>query len=70
LQHKDAIPATIIRYPIITDAGRLGLLFILFEFIEESRKVYVVGGGENVYQFIYAGDLGLLPYSLFKNKFI
>ena len=57
LQHKDDITATIIRCPTITDAGRLGLLSILFEFIEENRKVYVVGGGENVYQFIYAGDL-------------
>jgi nucleoside-diphosphate-sugar epimerase len=57
LQHRDDISATIIRCPTITDAGRLGLLSILFEFIEENRKVYVVGGGENVYQFIYAGDL-------------
>jgi nucleoside-diphosphate-sugar epimerase len=57
LQHKDDITATIIRCPTITDAGRLGLLSILFEFIEENRKVYVVGGGENAYQFIYAGDL-------------
>jgi UDP-glucose 4-epimerase len=57
LQHKDDITATIIRCPTITDAGRLGLLSILFEFIEENRKLYVVGGGENVYQFIYAGDL-------------
>ena len=39
------------------DEGRLGLLAILFEFINEGRKVWVVGGGENVYQFIYAPDL-------------
>ena len=39
------------------DAGRLGLLSILYEFIEENRKVYVVGGGDNIYQFIYARDL-------------
>jgi nucleoside-diphosphate-sugar epimerase len=57
LEYKNDINATIIRCPTITDAGRLGLLAILFEFIEENRKVYVVGGGENVYQFIYAGDL-------------
>ncbi len=54
---RDALRVTIIRCPTITDAGRLGLLAILFEFIEENRKVYLVGGGENVYQFIYARDL-------------
>ena len=57
LSYKDAINVTIIRCPTITDAGRLGLLAILFEFIEENRKVYLVGGGDNVYQFIYAPDL-------------
>jgi nucleoside-diphosphate-sugar epimerase len=57
LHYKDALNITIIRCPTITDAGRLGLLAILFEFIEENRRVYLVGGGENVYQFIYARDL-------------
>jgi len=42
------------RCPTIIDSGRLGLLSILFEFIDEGRKVWVVGGGRNVYQFIYA----------------
>ena len=57
LHYNDALNITIIRCPTITDAGRLGLLAILFEFIEENRRVYLVGGGENVYQFIYARDL-------------
>ncbi len=47
----------IIRCPTIIDFGRLGLLSILFEFIHDHRKVWVVGSGENRYQFIYAGDL-------------
>jgi len=47
----------IIRCPTIMDEGRLGLLTILFDFIREGRKVWVVGGGENRYQFIYAKDL-------------
>jgi len=47
----------ILRCPTIVDAGRLGLLSILFEFIDEGRKVWVVGGGKNVYQFIAAPDL-------------
>jgi len=57
LNYKDSLNITSIRCPTITDAGRLGLLAILFEFIEENRRVYLVGGGDNVYQFIYARDL-------------
>jgi|ERR1700690_1750909 nucleoside-diphosphate-sugar epimerase len=46
-----------VRCPTIIDSGRLGLLAILYEFIDENRKVWTVGGGENRYQFIYAQDL-------------
>jgi len=49
--------ASIIRCPTIIDEGRLGLLTILFDFIREGRKVWVVGDGGNRYQFIYAQDL-------------
>ena len=49
--------AVIIRCPTIIDFGRLGLLAILFEFIDEGRRVWTVGGGRNRYQFIYAKDL-------------
>jgi UDP-glucose 4-epimerase len=46
-----------IRCPTIIDSGRLGLLAILFEFIDDGKKVWVVGDGSNCYQFIYAQDL-------------
>ena len=55
--YKEYLNVTIIRCPTITDAGRVGLLAILFEFIEENRRLYLVGKGDNVYQFIYARDL-------------
>jgi len=48
---------TTLRCPTIIDEGRLGLLAILFEFIAEGRRVWVVGDGSNRYQFIYAQDL-------------
>ncbi len=56
-----------IRCPTIIDSGRLGLLAILFEFIDDGKKVWVVGDGGNRYQFIYAQDLATaclqaLPY--------
>jgi len=54
---RDSMHITTIRCPMIMDAERLGLLAILFEFIADGRKVWVVGNGDNRYQFIYAGDL-------------
>jgi nucleoside-diphosphate-sugar epimerase len=46
-----------LRSPTIIDEGRLGLLAILFEFIEDNKKVWVVGSGDSHYQFIFAQDL-------------
>jgi len=46
-----------LRSPTIIDEGRLGLLAILFEFIEDNKKVWVVGDGGTHYQFIFAQDL-------------
>jgi len=56
-EYADRLNVVSIRCPTIIDEGRLGLLAILFEFIAEGRKVWVVGGGRNRYQFIYAQDL-------------
>ncbi len=56
-QHHDDFDAVILRSPTIIDSGRLGLLSILFDFIREGRKVWVVGRGDNRYQFAYATDL-------------
>ena len=51
------VSAMIIRSPTIMAAGRLGLLTILFDFVIEGRKLYLVGDGNNRYSFIYAEDL-------------
>lgn len=55
--YGDALRTVIIRCPTILEAGRLGLLSILFEFIDEGRRLWVVGDGSNRYQFIDAQDL-------------
>lgn len=55
--YRDQLNVISIRCPTIIDEGRLGLLAILFEFVDEGRRVWVVGGGHNRYQFIYAKDL-------------
>lgn len=51
------VPSVIIRCPTIIAAGRLGLLTILFDFVREGRRLYVVGDGSNRYTFIAAEDL-------------
>lgn len=51
------ISSIIIRCPTIIAAGRLGLLTILFDFVREGRKLYVIGDGTNRYSFISADDL-------------
>jgi nucleoside-diphosphate-sugar epimerase len=55
--YSSSFPTVIFRCPTIIDEGRLGLLSILFEFIDEGKTVWTVGGGKNCYQFIYAQDL-------------
>jgi UDP-glucose 4-epimerase len=57
IQEYSDLKCVIIRCPTIIDFGRLGLLAILFEFIDEGRRVWTVGGGKNRYQFIFAKDL-------------
>jgi nucleoside-diphosphate-sugar epimerase len=57
IRNQPGINAVIIRCPTIIDSGRLGLLAILFEFIDEGRRVWTVGGGRNRYQFICGKDL-------------
>jgi UDP-glucose 4-epimerase len=57
LARRGGVRTVVIRTPTIIASGRLGLLAILFEFILEGRRVWVVGGGGNRYQFIYAHDL-------------
>ncbi len=53
----DRLDVVIFRVPTIMDEGRLGLLAILYEFIDDNKTVWVVGDGLNQYQFIYADDL-------------
>jgi len=55
--YADRFELAIVRTPTIIDEGRLGLLSILFEFIDDGRAVWLVGNGENRYQFVYGPDL-------------
>jgi UDP-glucose 4-epimerase len=56
-QFTAGLDVVILRCPTIMDSGRLGLLAILYEFIDDGKTVWVVGDGSHRYQFIYAEDL-------------
>ncbi len=55
-EFKD-VSTVILRCPTIIAAGRLGLLTILFDFVREGRRLYLVGDGSNRYTFVAAQDL-------------
>lgn len=56
-KYKNKINIQIFRCPVISGPGRLGLQAILYEFISENKKIYILGGGKNKYQFIDIRDL-------------
>jgi nucleoside-diphosphate-sugar epimerase len=56
-EYTQDFDVVVLRCPTVIGGGRLGLLAILFEFIQEGKTVWVVGSGANRYQFIYSGDL-------------
>jgi nucleoside-diphosphate-sugar epimerase len=48
---------TLIRPRTILGHGRLGIFQILFEWVRRGKNVYVLGRGDNRYQFVHADDL-------------
>jgi nucleoside-diphosphate-sugar epimerase len=51
------LDVTIVRPRTILGHGRLGIFQILFEWVRTGRPVYVLGRGDNRYQFVHADDL-------------
>jgi nucleoside-diphosphate-sugar epimerase len=58
---RDAIAAgldvSIVRPRTVLGHGRLGIMAILFEFVADGAPVFVLGSGDNRYQFVHADDL-------------
>jgi len=48
---------SIVRPRTILGNGRLGIMQILFEWVREGKNLPVLGGGDNLYQFVHADDL-------------
>jgi len=56
--HREhGLDISIIRPRTILGHGRLGIFQLLFDWIAEGRNAYVLGTGDNVYQFVHAEDL-------------
>jgi nucleoside-diphosphate-sugar epimerase len=51
------MPVIVVRPRTILGISRLGIFQILFDWIREGRRVYVMGSGNNRFQFIHAHDL-------------
>jgi nucleoside-diphosphate-sugar epimerase len=54
---RGGLDVTIIRPRTILGHGRLGIMAVLFEFVAAGAPVYVLGRGDNRYQFVHANDL-------------
>ena len=51
------LPLIVIRPRTILGEGRLGIFQILFQWITEQRRIYVIGDGNQLFQFVHAHDL-------------
>jgi nucleoside-diphosphate-sugar epimerase len=51
------LDVTIVRPRTILGHGRLGIMQLVFEWICQGRNVFVLGRGDNRYQFVHAEDL-------------
>jgi nucleoside-diphosphate-sugar epimerase len=51
------LPLIVIRPRTILGEGRLGIFQILFQWIQEQRRIYVIGDGNQLFQFVHAHDL-------------
>lgn len=51
------LDVTIVRPRTILGHGRLGIMAVLFELVAAGAPVYVLGRGDNRYQFVHADDL-------------
>jgi nucleoside-diphosphate-sugar epimerase len=54
---EQGLDVTVIRPRTILGHDRLGIFQILFELVRKGRPLYVLGPGDNRYQFVHADDL-------------
>ena len=54
---RNGLRCAIVRPRTIVGPGRLGIFKILYEWIREGRRIYLIGGGDNRFQFVHAQDV-------------
>ena len=54
---QEGLEAVVLRPKTFLGPGRLGVFEILFEWIREGRRIYVIGSGHNRYQLLAVEDL-------------
>jgi nucleoside-diphosphate-sugar epimerase len=57
---SDGLDVTIVRPRTIVGHGRLGLFTLLFDWIADGADPFLLGDGNNHYQFVHADDLAVL----------
>jgi nucleoside-diphosphate-sugar epimerase len=53
----EGMPASVIRPRTIIGTGRLGIFEVLFDWIHDGANIYIIGKGDNRFQFIHADDI-------------
>ena len=56
-RRPSGLDVSIVRPRTMLGHGRLGIMAILFEFVADGAPVFVLGSGDNRYQFVHADDL-------------
>ena len=56
-EYSDRLDVSIVRPRTILGHGRLGIFGILFDWIADGADPFVLGRGDNRYQFVHADDL-------------
>ena len=65
---SSSLSVAIIRPRTILGHGRLGIIQILFDWIERGLDIPVLDGGKNMYQFVHADDLATATLSAATRK--
>jgi nucleoside-diphosphate-sugar epimerase len=56
---KRGLSVSIIRPRVIIGPGRIGIFSILFDRIRNNQAVYIIGRGDNIFQFTHVFDMAL-----------
>lgn len=65
---QQGLAVDIIRPRTVVGAGRLGIFDILFEWISEGGRIFIIGKGNNTIQFLHSEDLASCCYLALRSE--